>query len=418
MGPWKSIMPPYLCQKAQLALNDITEAIENDTKKCKDVTLINGLSGYLIYKSYLCRFTNYSDKKEMEFILERILNLIFTKKIDGTLMYGLSGIGFSINSTFNQAEDLQKNELLVEIDKYVIQFIDKDIKKANFDFFSGYLGSCLYLLRSQAINIKFKEIVVRKIVYALSATAIENSNGIRWFSASNISHLYPNITDVNKIPKDSNLGLAHGVPSIISMLNFICLQFPQYLEAKKLLDSAIKFMLSEMQKSENSYYFKNFSGISRDIYPSRLGWCYSDLGISLMFLNLSKLLGDKSYNDLAVKIALNSIEISFEKSMVRDGGLCHGAAGNAHMYNRLYQETGVLDFKEASLNWYNILFDKYYNHGMQKYSFLAYANASESNTKEYLPNLGFLNGLSGIGLSIIAGMSEIEPTWDRCLLLS
>jgi len=42
-------------------------------------------------------------------------------------------------------------------------------------------------------------------------------------------------------------------------------------------------------------------------------------------------------------------------------------------------------------------------------------------TEEYggLSNdLGFLEGIAGIGLALISSISDIEPAWDECLLLN
>ncbi len=36
----------------------------------------------------------------------------------------------------------------------------------------------------------------------------------------------------------------------------------------------------------------------------------------------------------------------------------------------------------------------------------------------WIPEAGLLEGIAGIGLILISIVSDIEPKWDRCLLLS
>jgi lantibiotic biosynthesis protein len=40
------------------------------------------------------------------------------------------------------------------------------------------------------------------------------------------------------------------------------------------------------------------------------------------------------------------------------------------------------------------------------------------DTKEWINDYGFLEGIAGIGLALLSHISDEEPTWDRCLLMS
>jgi lantibiotic modifying enzyme len=417
MKMWKKVMDEAMQEKALEAIADINNALNLDLLTNQSVSLIDGLSGHLVFKSYYNFILGTKDVRELEIIAERLFELIGTKPLEGSLMYGLSGIGLSMYFANNRLPFLDE-DIFSEFDDYIIQFIKKNISYSNFDFFNGYLGECLYLLRNEKLSDSRSKLTFSEILNALEVTSIKRNRGIGWFWARNISYLHPQITDVNKIPKDFNLGMAHGIPGIISVLNIIATKHPEFRNANKLIDKAVTYMLSEMQLNEYGYFFKHYSGQSSNIYPSRLSWCYSDLGISIMFLNLYKKTNDTKYLNLSTKIAGQTLKVPFERTIVRDGGLCHGAAGIAHIYNRLYQSTGLLYFRDAALNWYEILLNKYYQKGKVDQSFLAYGHITVTNKKEYQKNLGLLNGLVGIGLSLLAGLSDIEPEWDRCLLLS
>ena len=102
-----------------------------------------------------------------------------------------------------------------------------------------------------------------------------------------------------------------------------------------------------------------------------------------------------------------------QKNNIVDAGLCHGTAGIAHIYKRMYINTNIIEFKDASNYWYSETLK------MAKYDipsgFLAYRPIENGGLKK---EFGFLDGISGIGLSLISAISDIEPAWDEALLLS
>ena len=97
-----------------------------------------------------------------------------------------------------------------------------------------------------------------------------------------------------------------------------------------------------------------------------------------------------------------------------EAGLYGGNFSLGHLYNRIYQLSGKEKFKE-----YAIAF-------LQKG--LSHANHTEKRTgyKVWLTDIngryslhpGILGGLAGIGLVLLASVSEESPDWDELLLLS
>jgi lantibiotic modifying enzyme len=94
--------------------------------------------------------------------------------------------------------------------------------------------------------------------------------------------------------------------------------------------------------------------------------------------------------------------------------LCHGTAGVALIFQRLFLDTGLQDFEEAAGYWHE--------------QTLSFATIPEGPAG-FLPYTvqeavqpaqarGFLLGISGIGLSLLHAVSDIRPDWDECLLLS
>jgi lantibiotic biosynthesis protein len=85
---------------------------------------------------------------------------------------------------------------------------------------------------------------------------------------------------------------------------------------------------------------------------------------------------------------------------VNEPGLCHGAAGLMHIFNRIYQATGQSVFRDAALRWLD--------------DTLALCDFPAGN--RWQESCGLLNGAAGIALALLAVVGDREPRWDRILL--
>ena len=103
-----------------------------------------------------------------------------------------------------------------------------------------------------------------------------------------------------------------------------------------------------------------------------------------------------------------------EETGVVDAGLCHGAAGLGHLFNRLYQATDEPKLADAARYWFGRALEMR-SPGSAGAGFSALL---EPHSKLWRPEPGFLTGAAGVGLALLAATSDVEPAWDRLLLLS
>jgi hypothetical protein len=156
------------------------------------------------------------------------------------------------------------------------------------------------------------------------------------------------------------------------------------------------------------------------VYPdskpasSRLAWCYGDLGIAAALLSAARGAAMSSWENEAIRIARSSAVRSFETTRAIDATLCHGAAGNAHLFNRLHQDTGDEELGQAAVEWYErTLQFRRPGEGAAGFS----ARMSDPTGKlEWRPERGMLNGIAGIGLALLGALSGEDPAWDRSLI--
>ncbi|HEX2223156.1 MAG TPA: lanthionine synthetase LanC family protein, partial [Thermoanaerobaculia bacterium] len=147
---------------------------------------------------------------------------------------------------------------------------------------------------------------------------------------------------------------------------------------------------------------------------SRLAWCYGDPGLAVTLLVAARGAGVPEWEKAAVDTAVSAAARPYELSRIRDAGLCHGSAGIAHLFNRLYQATGEPRLAEAARFWFDWTLE-FRQPGNGVAGFRSW-NTDTDGGQMWRGDAGFLEGAAGVGLALLAATSPIEPEWDRLLL--
>ena len=105
-----------------------------------------------------------------------------------------------------------------------------------------------------------------------------------------------------------------------------------------------------------------------------------------------------------------------DRTGVVDAGLCHGAAGLGHIFNRMYQATGETWLLKAATFWFKRTLDlRLPGEGVA--GFLCYWR-DDNKKPQWIEEVGLLQGAAGIALTLLSAATSIEPKWDRILLVS
>ena len=212
-----------------------------------------------------------------------------------------------------------------------------------------------------------------------------------------------------------NLGLAHGMPAIIIILGKIYEQGIATEQVAVLLEQSINWLLSVRNAPDNEAtslfpVLVDEQGQAVTGKQSRMGWCYGDLGIGISLLNTGKLLQNERYTNTGHEILAHSVNHRMlTNSNVHDTCICHGSAGIAHIFNRAYLSTGDPLFLDGANKWLQHTIEFY-----ESPAGLGFFAEGKYQIKE-----GLLEGISGVGLALIAALDKnTPPSWDRCILLS
>ena len=209
-----------------------------------------------------------------------------------------------------------------------------------------------------------------------------------------------------------NLGVAHGVPGVIGSIGLCVAAGIAHGESDELLNWATSWLWKQRESnSKDGYVFSYQVGET----GSRSAWCYGDPGIAAVLLNVARRTGDAELEDQALQVACVAAQRPLEQSGVNDAGVCHGAAGLAHIFNRLYQATHNDAMRDAALMWYErTLSYRRADSGIGGFQAWSRERRREG---EWVNDGSWLSGSAGIGLALLAGFSEQSPDWDRAMLI-
>ena len=200
------------------------------------------------------------------------------------------------------------------------------------------------------------------------------------------------------------LGLAHGIAAVIVLLAGAVARGVGGVGARGLLDESVRFLLSIDQPGRP---FPYWTGPGVPLAPARSAWCHGDPGIGLALLAASRAVAEPVWEREARRVLLRAARRPPEESGVEDPGLCHGAAGLAHMFHRAHRMTLEPELQAASTYWFERTLDML-DEDLER---------TRTGTASCIP-AGFLTGKAGIGLALLSTIAPVKPRWDRVLGIS
>jgi lantibiotic modifying enzyme len=209
--------------------------------------------------------------------------------------------------------------------------------------------------------------------------------------------------------------MAHGLPGVIGFLAEAYARGIERRRTLRLLQGTVAWVLAQKLPAGSTLLLPVWAAPGTVASPSRVAWCYGDLGASVALLHAARTTGRKDWGREALTLARTAARCPFRHSDTKDACLCHGAAGNGHLFNRLFQATGAPEFRKAA----NLYFRKTLELRGQPtrlggYSF--WTPGQGGTNLNWHANAGFLSGLTGVGLALLAATRPVEPRWDEILL--
>lgn len=341
-------------------IQHIADTVVEHVSEIRQPGWMTGLAGMGVF---LAEYGDWAENHNTD-ILQRIVNIIDDGFTFPTLAAGLTGILFAF-------QYLGKRKLIDADDAHaldeLIPFLEKhakhEIENGNLDPLHGGLGLSM-------ID------VARAGQRACPSLGPADPHACPYDSKSNI-----------------DLGLAHGLPSYLLHLSKTANESSSTSTTQ--LQHYLNILISHAdltQKQGSVFPTKIIDG--KPQYPSRLAWCYGDVGVGMALLLLGKELGEEV-------LELAAERRDFLNTRVEDPFLCHGSSGLALIFYKAWLLSKNDKLLDAAKYWTQ--------------ETLNYLNASFLPNKS--SNLTLLNGLSGIGLVLLALDQGFLPGWEKGILL-
>jgi lantibiotic modifying enzyme len=411
-------------------IDSIYLGIVSGYRTSTDISILTGSSGKILFLGYLYHSTkNKEVLSGLEEIISYTIDLINDNDLcqrDFTYGGGITGFYWVVNHLYRKNllfEDSAtlKNILNKETEERIVESLQMDFLLSRYDPLYGYIGKGLYFLSKPEST--FSKSVIESILRVLSRDKVKvDQERITWVD---FRLRYENDHAENERFVLGNCGQAHGITGIISFLCTViekCRSKRLKNIAAGLLRPATAWLLSqEIPPAERDLYFfpqsvNLLDGSYRASRFSRLGWCYGDHVIAYTLYRVAAALNEEKYQFKADEITLSSCRIPLERSGVTDQAdqkqfnptICHGAAGIAHIYERIYQYNTTPQVAEACQFWNDIT-----RNYTERYLKTGQLLSLSDNSQEAFD---LLYGYAGIGLYLIAGVYS-NYGWDSCILL-
>jgi lantibiotic biosynthesis protein len=405
---WQALLHGSLKDRALAAIQAILDDLAAPASQgADDPSLADGLAGQALLHGYLAvTGRDRQHGKGAREYLSRAIALVADKPTAASLYAGLAGVGWALAHLQSLLPDLRDAEQdAADIDEALLNHLRPSPSQADYDLIGGLVGFGVYAL--ERLPRPAAAACLERIVHHLGETAQLKGAGISWW------------TNPDWLPAETrekypggyyNLGLAHGVPGVIGLLGSVCARRLEAVKAGAFLEGAVRWLLAHDGSQGLPYWTE--AGSTED--KSRLAWCYGDPGVAASLLWAAKLLRNPHWESRARAIARRAAQRSFEDSGVKDVGLCHGAAGLGHLFNRMFQATADPLLAQAARRWFERALDMR-QPGQGIGGYLTWSPGGNGKPS-WLPETGFLTGAAGIALALLAATTEIEPAWDRVLM--
>jgi hypothetical protein len=463
MSAWKPLLTGALAERAGQAVEEIAGVLAPgpaasdatpEERQAEAVLpgpgLAGGTAGGALFFAYRAHSQpgNAADVEAAGILLERSTEALASTPLSPDLYGGFIGVAWTAEHLYGPrfadegalpedvSEDLSEDaasghdadtgdeDPLADIDDALLHYLERTPWTADYDLIRGLAGLGVYAL--ERLPRRSALACLDRIVERLAETAEHGPQGTTWHTATELlpewqRKIYPQ--------GYYNLGMAHGVPAVIALLGATAAAAarlaeagePQALElagrARDLREGATRWLLAQRLPAGEPCWFGATFSPELPAQRSRLAWCYGDPGVAAAMLVAARGSGDAALERQAVELALDAAARPAATAMVRDAGLCHGSAGLAHLFNRLYQETGEERLAEASRGWFEAALD-FRQPGIGLAGYRSFMVEDDGKTESWRNDGGLLEGVAGIGLALLGGLSGFEPAWDRVLMLS
>ncbi len=383
----------------------------------RSVSLALGRGGPAVFYAWLARNGLYDRAHELAArYIQESMDLFGEQSMDASLLCGFPSVAWTVEHVLRLLDQFPADDPNEPVDEAIVAALADDSYVPAYDLIDGLAGLGVYALERYPHS-RHALPMMEGILRRLEFTACKQSIGVAWPSGQMTRTAQGK--DVAADETYFNLGLSHGIPGVIGCLARFQ-RVPEVRDrAAQLLGGAVEWFQEQRLPPEPDAQgaYPDFVAHDVESEPARLAWCYGDPGVALALFAAARARTDSRLEAFALDVAHSGARRPLASSGVVDAGLCHGSAGLAHIFHRLYRASGDEVCRQASVQWLTHLLERVEDRpniaGMTTFCF------ERERDGEYIEDPAWLTGAAGAGLVLVSALSEPNdklPTWDRPLL--
>jgi len=394
---------------AEQHLDAIALALKNRVEHEPDPGFMTGLAGQALFFYSYARSSGQSRYENLGFLaLERALAMVNNGFSWPSFAAGLAGMRFTLKYLATRGHISESDgAALDDIDPCLNDFAKQRFANGDYDFLHGAIG--MYLREQRYPQEDFTNAVKSVVIPAkagtpsltatLASLAISPGPGFLSWETRHPQTGTPEI----------NLGLAHGIPSVLWMLSH---QEPDP-ERNNLLKGGVNYLLScRMQDTANGSIFPHRIVNGVPDQPGRLAWCYGDPGVGAALWQIGLNCNRPDWQTDAIGILHNAASRRDSGvNRVHDACICHGTAGLALIFYKMAILTGHDELLDAAGHWARATLD----HGQKPDAAAGYLFLTTGD--HYISSWSLLEGITGVGLTLLALLDADTLGWEQGLML-
>ena len=392
----------------------------------RNPSLASGSAGLAVCAGHLARTRSDQAAETALAHLEDAVDVLATEPLTASLYSGFTGIAWAVEQVDRllgtEDDDEDRNGA---IDEALASLLPRYPQDAPYDLINGLTGLGVYALarwpRPGAAA------CLLGVTGQLARRAREDGDGIYWWTPSS----WRGPRGEQYRPAGVDLGVAHGIAGVIPFLARVHRLGLAQPVVRRLLDGSVAWLLAHLVEGESGPTVPYFVADGIEPGPARSAWCYGDPGVAVALLLAAHDVGEPDWATAATGLALRAAARPAGQAGVTDAGLCHGSAGLAHLFNRLYQLTAEQALADAARFWIERTLELCSApvpgesaSGMDARGTAAPGAAAPGrvplapSARTACHGPGLLEGSAGVALALEAAGTAAEPAWDQMLLVS
>jgi lantibiotic biosynthesis protein len=418
--PWKPILTGTELERARHILDQLAVTLapaRNDRRSDLDAS-----AGRALFFAYRVEAQHADeDARESRALVDRHLDqaidALAANDAHPALWSGFVGVAWTaqhLRGRFAAPDEDDDNET---IDLLLCELLARSPWTGSYDLIGGLVGLGVYGL--ERLNRAVGQELVALAIDRLGELAESRDGGLTWLTPARELPPWQRVDSPNG---HYNCGAAHGVPGVVTLLAGACAAGIRVERARPLLDGAVAWLLAQRNVGAPAgLAFPSWIADGKPA-PARLAWCYGDPGVAAALLAAGSAVAEPRWQAAALDLGRHAARLGRDPAAalalsVHDAGLCHGAAGLALIFHRLWQEAPEPLFAEAARWWYGRVLDGH-RPGSGVGGYQAWSPAFGGRAEGWVDDDSFLVGAVGVGLALMAASGDVEPAWDRLLATS